>query len=114
MIDKPEVTTNIQSPYRVIEGETTSLECIVSAANPNTSISWIWLNANGNILHTGQTYIMRMIQRNQSGSYNCSAKNSVGMSVGVTIFVDVQCKYNCCKNRDLLFNRSFNMLVCKF
>lgn len=83
------------SQFKVIEGETATMECAVIAANPNGTILWRWIRTESpnDVLHNGSTYIIPYIQRNRSGSYNCTANNSVGISVAVTIDVDVQCEY---------------------
>lgn len=81
--------------YKVKEGQTGTLECAVKAANPNRNITWRWFRTESptEVLHNGSTYIIPTIQRIRSGSYNCTANNSVGISVAVTIDVDVQCEY---------------------
>lgn len=65
MIDKPEVTSLTTSPYAVLEGETATLECTVAD-----------------------------IKRNRSGSYSCTASNTVGTSEAVIVDIDVQCEKN--------------------
>lgn len=45
-IDKPDVITRIPSPYTVIEGQKATLECLVTAANPNTSIICRWFKTD--------------------------------------------------------------------
>lgn len=81
--------------YKVIEGQTGTLECAVKDANPNRSITWRWFRTESptDVLHNRSTYIIPTIQRIRSGSYKCTASNSVGISVAVTIDVDVQCEY---------------------
>jgi hypothetical protein len=93
--DKPEVTTSTSSPYQVVEGQTATMTCSVGAANPNTDITWRWVKTDSpsNVLHTGPTYTISNIQRAASGTYSCTASNSIGISTPVTVLVDVQCKY---------------------
>ena len=95
LIDKPEVKYNTSSPYSVIEGETATLMCTVTDANPNTHITWRWIKTDSPnmVLHNGPNYTISNIQRGRSGSYNCTASNTVGTSEPATINVDVQCKY---------------------
>ncbi|XP_062608743.1 LOW QUALITY PROTEIN: B-cell receptor CD22-like [Saccostrea cucullata] len=90
----PEVSTSTPSPYKVVEGQTATLACSVTAANPNTDIRWSWIKTDSpsSVLHTGPNYTISNIQRNQSGNYNCRATNSIGMSIPATIHVDVQYK----------------------
>lgn len=81
--------------YNVKEGETATLECEVAAANPNTSITWKWFNASSlnDVFFNGPKYVIPNIQRNQSGSYSCTANNSIGSSEAITINMDILCKY---------------------
>lgn len=96
MIDKPEVTSATASPYTVLEEETATIECTVAAANPNISILWKWFKTDSlaNVLHNGPTFAIPNIKRNRSGSYSCTASNSVGTSVAVIIDIDIQCEKN--------------------
>ncbi|XP_052720144.1 carcinoembryonic antigen-related cell adhesion molecule 5-like isoform X4 [Crassostrea angulata] len=88
---KPDVITRMPSPYTVIEGQKATLECLVTAANPNTSIIWRWFKTDSpsKVLYNGSIYHVHDIQRNMSGLYNCTASNSVGTAEAVTIAVDV-------------------------
>ena len=94
MTDKPDVKSSSFSPYKVIEGQTATLSCIVTDANPNTGITWRWIKTDSlnTILHTGAYYTIPSIQRGRSGSYNCTAKNIIGTSEAATVYVDVLCK----------------------
>ncbi|XP_078319168.1 muscle, skeletal receptor tyrosine-protein kinase-like [Crassostrea virginica] len=96
---KPEVRCSLPSPYRVKEGESAALICTLTAANPNTSISWAWIKTDSpnTALHTGPNYIIHNIQRGRSGSYNCTATNTVGTSEPITIKIDVLCFYSVVK-----------------
>lgn len=82
------------SPYRVIEGQTAALKCTVIDANPSTNITWRWFRTDRpySSLFYGATYSVSNIQRNMSGSYSCTARNSVGTSEADVINVDVQCE----------------------
>lgn len=96
LIDRPVVASNVSSPYKVLEGTTAVLRCAVIAANPNTGIMWRWFRTETPIDFEFLSYIpiftISHIHRNMSGSYNCSASNSVGTSEAAVITVDVQCK----------------------
>lgn len=97
MKDKPEVKSNITSPYVVTKGQPATFECILIDANPNTSISWRWFRDKdipSNVLTNGHIYMIPNMQRNNSGTYGCTASNYVGTSDPVTIYVDVRCKYS--------------------
>ncbi|XP_056013218.1 B-cell receptor CD22-like isoform X2 [Ostrea edulis] len=92
--NKPEVTTSTSSPYRVVEGQSATMTCSVNAANPNTDITWSWIKTDSprSVLHTGSTYTISNIQRGASGTYSCTATNSIGISTLVTVQIDVQYK----------------------
>nr|XP_022320733.1 hemicentin-1-like [Crassostrea virginica] len=87
----PEVSSNLSSPYTVREGETVTLVCTVTDANPNTGIIWKWIKTNNpnNVLHNGPNYTVSNIQKGSSGSYSCTANNVVGASEVATVYVDV-------------------------
>lgn len=72
-----------------------TLKCTVIAANPETNITWNWFKTDSPTenLRNGPTFNISNIRREKSGSYNCTASNSVGISIAATIEVDVQCKY---------------------
>ncbi|XP_065933086.1 nephrin isoform X2 [Magallana gigas] len=90
---KPEVIplTGFLSPYRVIEGQTAALKCALIDANPYTSIIWRWSRTYRPeyVLYSGPNYTIPNIQRNMSGTYNCTASNSVGTSEAGITTVDV-------------------------
>ena len=88
--------SSLSSPYRVREGQTASLSCAVTDANPNTGITWRWTKTNSpnTVLHSGPNYSISNIQRGRSGSYSCIATNTVGTSDPATTEIDVRCKYN--------------------
>lgn len=89
------MTSSASSPYRVIEGQTAVLGCTVTDANPNTSILWKWFKADSltDVLYNGSRFVIHKIQKDRSGSYSCTASNSVGTSEAVDAYLDVQCKY---------------------
>nr|XP_022287393.1 hemicentin-1-like isoform X3 [Crassostrea virginica] len=88
---KPEVSSRTSKPYIVKEGESATLSCTVTDANPYTDIIWRWFKTDSpnNTLHNGPNYTISNIQRGRSGTYNCSARNVVGTSENATIEVDV-------------------------
>lgn len=95
LIDKPEVTSS-RPNISVIEGQTGTLQCKVVAANPNTTITWKWFRTetpSEDLHNNGPTYTIPNIERDRSGSYSCTASNSIGTSEASTVIVDVQCKY---------------------
>lgn len=110
---KPEVTSSIPSPYIVTEGHTASLECRVTAANPSSSIVWRWYKTDNpsNVLHNGSTYTIQHVERNRSGSYNCTAINSVGTSFPANIYLDVQYKPEILDKPSTLVNESEKVII---
>ncbi|XP_078323846.1 neural cell adhesion molecule 1-like isoform X4 [Crassostrea virginica] len=88
---KPDVKSSTSSPYKIIEGQTATLSCTVTDANPNTGITWRWIKTGfpNTILHTRATYTIPNIQRGRSGSYSCTANNTIGTSEAATVYVDV-------------------------
>ena len=92
--DKPEVTSSKSSPYTVTEGETASLSCTLTDANPRTSIIWRWIKTDSYniVFYNGPNYTIPSIQRGKAGSYSCTASNIVGTSEAATIYVNVQCR----------------------
>nr|XP_022313604.1 B-cell receptor CD22-like [Crassostrea virginica] len=89
---KPEVEYNTPNPYKVIEGQTATLICTMTTANPNSSTTWKWIKTDSptTVLHNGPNYTIFNIQRGSSGSYSCTASNSVGTSDPATVNLDVQ------------------------
>ena len=109
--DKPEVRSTSLSLYRVDEGQTATLVCVVTDANPNTNITWRWFKSDtpNIILHIGPNYTITNIQRGRSGLYGCSSSNIVGTSEAVAIEVDVQCKWLC-----MYRNHTLSPVISKF
>lgn len=75
------------------EGETAAMMCTVTAANPTIGIKWRWFKTDNphTTLHNGPNYTILNIQRGRSGSYSCTANNTIGSSEAAKIEVDVQC-----------------------
>lgn len=94
-LDKPEVKAEPSSSHQIVEGNTAVLKCSITASNPNTSIVWKWFKTDNSSyeLSNKSTYIISKTSRGDKGSYNCTARNSVGISVAATLYLDVQCKY---------------------
>lgn len=89
------MTSSVSSPYRVIEGQTAVLGCTVTDANPFTSILWKWFKTDRltDVLYNGSIFVIQNIMRHRSGSYSCTASNSVGTSEAANTYLDVQCEY---------------------
>ena len=79
------------SSITVAEGESITLYCNITAANPTASITW--LNpANSTMPHTKGKIQLSPINRNQNGVYTCQASNGVGMIARKTTEVFVNRK----------------------
>lgn len=89
------MTSNNPSPYRVIERQTAVVGCTVTDAYPNTSILWKWFKTDilTDVLYNGSRFVIQNIMRDRSGSYSCTASNSVGTSEAANTDLDVQCEY---------------------
>uniref|UniRef100_A0A8W8NFL9 Hemicentin-1 n=1 Tax=Magallana gigas TaxID=29159 RepID=A0A8W8NFL9_MAGGI len=110
---RPDLTANTPSPYKVIEGEAATLKCRVTAANPNSSITWSWYKTDNpsNVLYNGSTLSIQHIQRDRSGLYHCTASNSVGTSLPVNTLLDVQYKPEILDKPSTLVNESENVIL---
>uniref|UniRef100_A0A8B8B5S2 B-cell receptor CD22-like n=1 Tax=Crassostrea virginica TaxID=6565 RepID=A0A8B8B5S2_CRAVI len=91
---KPNLRCSLPRPYIIQEGRTATLICTVTDANPNTGITWRWIKLDSpNIgLHNGSNYTIPNIQRGKSGTFVCTASNTVGTSEGESVVIDVQYK----------------------
>lgn len=109
---KPDVEART-SNYKVIEWKTANIECAVTAANPNTSITWKWIktdNAN-DLFNNLPIYTINRIPRSASGVYNCTAKNTVGESEAASISIDVQFKPEIADNPRKIVNENAEILL---
>ena len=77
-----------QANQTVIEGATASLRCNATG-NPTPKITW---TKDGQTVATGDKLIFAT-NRNQSGTYWCSAENGLNPSDNASAVLDVQCKY---------------------
>lgn len=97
-----------QSPYTVTEGRTAVMTCTVTTANPSSEITWTWEKTGipDVILHRNHVYTITNIQRQQAGTYICTATNSVGTSTPALVDVQVQCKHvrQCLMNAEMFKN----------
>ena len=79
------------STMTVTEGETVTLFCNVTAANPAANITWL-NHANLPIPNTNGRTQLSSINRNQNGVYTCQASNGVGVAAFATTALTVHCK----------------------
>nr|XP_022327036.1 B-cell receptor CD22-like isoform X1 [Crassostrea virginica] len=110
---KPEVRFTPPNLHKVREGETATLECKVTDANPNNSITWKWIKTDSpnSALHNGSRFIISKIQRGRAGSYSCTASNTVGTSDAATVNVDVLYKPSIEEKDVMIVNKSDSVVL---
>ncbi|ESO89566.1 hypothetical protein LOTGIDRAFT_175850 [Lottia gigantea] len=80
---EPEVSGN----FKIIEGNTVELKCIVTDANPNGSLSYKWYK-DTTTTPTGQ--VDSTVQISKKGIYTCSVSNGIGSpGISDSITIDV-------------------------
>jgi hypothetical protein len=91
IVDGPEYVT-LSPPtttYTVTEGDTIpSISCTASC-RPQCTFMWTGPNVPDGT--TNDLYLQN-INRNQKGTFNCTATNEVGSRMSSKVAVDVQCK----------------------
>ena len=91
----PAKLTNVISGKTVHEGSNLQLFCEASG-NPKPNITWTKMLKDGSsskVMHYGSTWNFTNINRNDSGTYKCTANNGFGNPVSRAINVDVACEY---------------------
>lgn len=77
--------------YNVTEtsGSVGPIKCSADC-KPECTMTW-----SGSNIPTGTTSTLNIknIERNQTGSYQCTGTNSIGSPKSVTVFVNVYCEY---------------------
>ena len=93
LTDPPELN-NVSSDVVVVEDDpSTTLECIADG-EPTPSITWTKVYANDSdsgVLETGNQFVLEN-NRNNSGTYRCTAYNGIGTAPNRTVKVEVKCK----------------------
>ena len=93
LLDPPSLDGNFPKDRAVVEGSNITLQCKVTAANPEPNITWYNMTANGTALSYGIYLTFAYISRSDTGHYYCVVKNGVGQAVTSKISVlHVQCK----------------------
>ena len=87
---------NSISDVVVVEGDPSiTLDCNADGI-PTPTINWTRVYANGSdsgVLETENQFVLET-NRNNSGTYRCTAYNGIGTAQNRTVKVDVNCKYN--------------------
>ena len=93
LTDPPEFNS-FSSDVVVVEGDpSVTLECIADG-EPTPNITWTKVYANGSdssLLGTGNQFVLET-NRNNSGTYRCTAYNGIGTAPNRTVKVEVNCK----------------------
>ena len=93
LTDPPEFNI-VSSDVVVVEGDPSiTLECIADG-EPTPGITWTRVDANGSdsgVLVTGNQFVLEN-NRDNSGTYRCTAHNGIGTAPNRTVKVEVNCK----------------------
>ena len=93
LTDPPEFNS-FSSDVVVVEGDpSVTLECTADG-EPTPNITWTKVYTNGNdsgVLETKNQFVLET-NRNNSGSYRCTAYNGIGTAPNRTVKVEVNCK----------------------
>ena len=93
LTDPPEFNS-FSSDVVVVEGDpSVTLECIADG-EPTPNITWTKVYADGSdsgVLGTGNQFVLET-NRNNSGTYRCTAYNGIGTAPNHTVKVEVNCK----------------------
>ena len=91
----PTLFNNVSGDHSVKERSDLNLYCGASG-KPVPSITWTRVFENGSesqVLHTGTSWKIAIINQTDAGKYRCTAYNGIGSPVSHTITVKVLCKY---------------------
>ena len=93
LTDPPELN-RFSGDVAVVEGDpNVTLECIADG-EPSPSITWTRVYANDSdsgVLGAGDQFVLEN-NRNNSGTYRCTAYNGIGTAPNRTVKVEVNCK----------------------
>ena len=93
LIDPPEFNS-FSGDVVVVEGDpSVTLECIADG-EPTPNITWTKVYANesdNSVLGTENQFVLET-NRNNSGTYHCTAYNGIGTAPNRTVKVEVNCK----------------------
>ena len=93
LTDPPEFNS-FSSDVVVVEGDpSVTLECTADG-EPTPNITWTKVYTNGNdsgVLETKNQFVLET-NRNNSGTYRCTAYNGIGTAPNRTVKVEVNCK----------------------
>ena len=93
LTDLPEFI-NVSSDVVVVEGNPSVTLVCIADGEPTPNITWTRVYANDSdsgVLATGNQFVLET-NRNNGGTYRCTAYNGVGTAPNRTVKVDVNCK----------------------
>ena len=94
--DPPEL--NVSGDVVVIEGGLSVTLVCTADGEPIPNITWTRLRANetdSGVVATGNQFVLEN-NRNNSGTYRCTAYNAIGTALNRTVTVNVNCEYMWC------------------
>ncbi|ESO98105.1 hypothetical protein LOTGIDRAFT_239094 [Lottia gigantea] len=92
ILDKPnkpsvKIEPEVSGNYKIIEGNTVELKCIVTDANPDGSLSYKWYK---DTITTPTGQVGSTVQISKKGIYTCSVSNGIGTpGISDSITIDV-------------------------
>lgn len=95
--DKPEITASPQNVTKN-EGENVTLSCNATG-NPEPTISWtksglpLTVKTRIRFSSDNKHLTIRIVNKEDSGMYQCVANNTLGKDNSISAEVNVQCKY---------------------
>ncbi len=89
---EPEVEITATPQARIALGQSDSLFCNVTRANPNVNFTYVWRMVSGPTLpDETNTLVLSNIKANQFGTYSCEVTNNAGSRSG-TLSIEQGCK----------------------
>jgi len=100
--DPPSLNVIYSRNHTIVEGENLTLQCRVTAANPEPNITWYKGTVNSSTaLSYGANFTLTNISRADAGNYYCTVGNGIGKpAISRISVVTVLCKYCICKDND--------------
>ena len=91
IVDEPESLTlsPTTTTYTVVEGDTIPFISCTASCRPQCTFMWTGHNVPD---RTTNDLFLQNINRNQSGTFYCTATNEVGSKMSSNVVVDVRCK----------------------
>ncbi len=89
---EPKVEIAATPQARIALGQSVSLFCNVTRANPSVNLTYVWRMVSGPTLpDETNTLVLFDIEANQFGTYSCEVTNDAGSGSG-TLSIEQGCK----------------------